>query len=78
MLDKGTFAKLPAFKAGIDHCKKNSSNLHLLQLFGPGGVHAMDSHLKKIIKIIPKDVQVSLHLFGDGRDLAPNSLLDLI
>ena len=38
----------------------------------------MDSHLKKIIKIIPKDIQASLHLFGDGRDLAPMSMLKLI
>jgi 2,3-bisphosphoglycerate-independent phosphoglycerate mutase len=78
MLDDGSFAKLPEFKAGIAHCKKNDSTLHLIQLFGPGGVHAMDSHLKKILKIIPKNIQVSLHLFGDGRDLAPNSMLDLM
>ena len=38
----------------------------------------MDSHLKKILKIIPKDINVSLHLFGDGRDLAPNSMLELM
>ena len=78
MLDDGSFQKLPQFQAGIDHCKKNDSILHLIQLFGPGGVHAMDSHLKKILKIIPKDISVSLHLFGDGRDLAPNSMLELM
>lgn len=33
MLDDGSFAKLPEFKAGIQHCKDNSSTLHLLQLF---------------------------------------------
>ena len=78
MLDDGSFAKLPEFKAGIVHCKENNSTLHLIQLFWPGGVHAMDSHLKKILKIIPKDINVSLHLFGDGRDLAPNSMLELM
>lgn len=78
MLDDGSFAKLPEFKAGVEHCKENDSILHLIQLFGPGGVHAMDSHLKKIIKILPKDIQVSLHLFGDGRDLAPNSMGELM
>lgn len=78
MLDNWSFAKLPEFKAGIKHCQENSSTLHLLQIFGPGGVHGMDSHLHKIIKIIPKDVNVSLHLFGDGRDLAPNSMLELM
>lgn len=78
MLNDGSFGKLPEFQAGIRHCEQNGSTLHLLQLFGPGGVHAMDSHLKKILKLIPQDIEVSLHLFGDGRDLAPNSMLDLM
>ena len=78
MLDDKSFAKLPEFKAGIAHCQENDSTLHLIQLFGPGGVHASVSHLKKILKLIPKDIQVSLHLFGDGRDLAPMSMLALM
>ncbi len=78
MLDDGRFAKLPEFQAGIRHCEQNGSTLHLLQLFWPGGVHAMDSHLKKILKIIPQDIPVSLHLFGDGRDRAPDSMLGLM
>lgn len=63
MMDDGSFAKLPEFQAGIAHCKENDSTLHLIQLFGPGGVHAMDTHLKKILKFIPQDIPVSLHLF---------------
>lgn len=78
MLDDGSFKKLREFQDGIKHCQENDSTLHLLQIFGPGGVHGMDSHLHKIIKIIPKDVNVSLHLFGDGRDLPPNSMLELM
>jgi len=78
MLNDGSFAKLPEFQAGIRHCEENGSTLHLLQLFGPGGVHASDSHLKKILKLIPQDIPVSLHLFGDGRDLAPDSMLGLM
>ncbi|MCX6825627.1 MAG: 2,3-bisphosphoglycerate-independent phosphoglycerate mutase [candidate division SR1 bacterium] len=78
MLDDKSFAKIPEFQAGIAHCKENDSNLHLIQLFGPGGVHASDSHLKKILKLIPKEIQVSLHLFGDGRDLPPMSMLALM
>ena len=78
MLDDGSFAALPEFQAGIEHCKANDSILHLLQLFGPGGVHAMDSHLKKLLKLIPSDINVSLHLFGDGRDLDPKSAYELM
>lgn len=78
MLDDGSFSKLPGYTWAIDHCKENNSNLHLLQLFGPWWVHSMDTHLEKILKIIPSDIQVFLHLFWDGRDLAPNSLLPLM
>ncbi len=78
MLDDWSFAKLPEFQVGIQHCKTNNSTLHILQLFGPGGVHAMDSHLKKMLKIIPSDITVALHLFGDGRDLEPKSAVDLM
>ncbi len=78
MLDDGSFAKLPEFKAGIAHCQKNKSNLHLLQLFWNGWVHAMDTHLEKIISLIPKDVPTFLHLFTDGRDTDPHSALEMM
>ena len=78
MLDNGSFAKLSEFKAGIDHCKKNKSHLHLIQLFGNGGVHAMHTHLTKIISLIPKDVPTFLHLFTDGRDSDPHATLKLL
>ena len=78
LLDDGSFAKIPERQAAIDHCHQNSSHLHLLQLFWPGGVHAMDSHLSKILKLIPNDVPTFLHLFGDGRDLDPRSAYDLM
>ena len=73
MFTNGSFAKLPELKAAIAHCRKNDSILHIIQLFGPGGVHAIDTHLKNILPLIPKDITVSLHLFTDGRDLDPQS-----
>lgn len=78
MFADGSFAKLKELHDGIAHCKKNHSNLHILQLFWPGGVHAVDTHLKNIIPLIPKDVPVFLHLFTDGRDLDPHSALGLM
>jgi 2,3-bisphosphoglycerate-independent phosphoglycerate mutase len=78
LLNSGEFAHIPEFVAGIAHCKKNHSNLHLIQIFGPGGVHGYDQHLKKILALIPTDVPVYLHLLSDGRDLGPKSALDLM
>ena len=75
-LDDGSLVKLSEFVDGIEHCRKYKSNLHLLQLLGPGGVHAMDSHLYGLIKQLPTDINVYLHLFSDGRDVPPKSGAD--
>jgi 2,3-bisphosphoglycerate-independent phosphoglycerate mutase len=75
---EGKFAKLPAFQKGIEHVRTHHSALHLIGLFGPGGVHASEHHLKELIKLIPNDITTYLHLFGDGRDLAPQSALELM
>lgn len=71
------FQNIDAFKNGIAHVEKNNSTLHLFQLFGPGWVHAHGNHLLETLKIIPKNISVSLHLFLDGRDIAYNSASDL-
>ncbi len=77
LLDENKFQNLPAFVAWINHVVKNNSTLHLFTLFGPGWVHSSDTHLEKILKIIPENIKVSLHLFGDGRDIEPKSMLEL-
>lgn len=78
MFADGSFAKLKELKAAIEHCRSNNSNLHIIQLFWPGWVHAIDTHIKNIIALIPSDIPVSLHLFTDGRDLDPHSWLALM
>ncbi|MDD5769772.1 MAG: 2,3-bisphosphoglycerate-independent phosphoglycerate mutase [Candidatus Gracilibacteria bacterium] len=72
------FEKIQAFRDGIINAKNNTGVIHLLTLFGSGGVHSDQNHLIEILKIIPENLQISLHLFGDGRDLEPNSMLGLL
>ena len=67
------FADLEPFKKWIEHVRENWSKLHLLQLFGPGGVHSIDTHMINMIKIIPSDVKTYIHFFLDGRDVPPQS-----
>lgn len=76
VIDDGSLLKLSEFVDGIEHCRKYKSNLHLLQLLGPGGVHAMDTHLYGLIKQLPTDINVYLHMFADGRDVPPKSGAD--
>ena len=75
---EGKFAQLSAFQKGIDHARKNSSNLHIVGLFSVGGVHSTYHHLKELLKIIPTDITTYLHLFTDGRDTPPQSALPLM
>ena len=73
LFDEWKFADLEAFKKWIEHVRENSSKLHLLGLFGPGGVHSVDTHMTNMIKIIPSDIQTYIHFFLDGRDVPPQS-----
>lgn len=72
------FSEIKSFKNGINHIKEMDWVLHIFGLFWPGWVHALWKHLEETIKIIPSDVTVSLHLFMDGRDIAPDSGLELM
>lgn len=72
------FEKLTAFTDGIEHVRTHHSKLHLIGLFWPGGIHSTLHHLEELIKIIPSDIPTFLHLFTDGRDLAPDSAYALM
>ena len=69
------FQKIEEFQNGINNCKKNNSKLHLFSLFWSWWVHAYIDQLIWMIKIIPWDIKVCLHLFSDWRDLAKDSIL---
>lgn len=43
-------------------------------IFSDGGIHAHTDHLKALLKKLPKDIQIYLHIASDGRDVAPDSL----
>nr|MDD3719767.1 2,3-bisphosphoglycerate-independent phosphoglycerate mutase [Candidatus Gracilibacteria bacterium] len=75
--DSGEFQNIESFRNGIQNVINNKSNIHLFTLFGTGGVHAHSNHLEKILKIIPKSINVYLHIFTDGRDVEPKSFLGL-
>lgn len=71
--DRSFFAN-KAFLKTIEHVEKNHSKIHLIGLFSNGGVHSHNEHLLALIELFSKHAKVVLHLFGDGRDVAPCSL----
>ncbi|PYF43676.1 2,3-bisphosphoglycerate-independent phosphoglycerate mutase [Metamycoplasma alkalescens] len=60
----------------IDDSIKNKRTLHLMGLLSDGGVHSLDKHLFEILKLANKKglKDVSIHIFGDGRDVKPQSI----
>lgn len=63
----------------IEHAKKNNSHFHVMGLLSPGGVHSNQSHIFEIIRIANMNgLKPIVHVFGDGRDVAPASIKEYL
>jgi len=67
--------KHPQIVKAYSYAKKNSKKVHLIGLIGPGGVHALSSHMIALSQIATdmglKDIYI--HGLTDGRDTDPRS-----
>jgi 2,3-bisphosphoglycerate-independent phosphoglycerate mutase len=79
-VDDGDFYTNGEFLAAIGHARGNHGALHLMGLFGPGGVHAHEDHLHALLRLARRQEfeRVFLHLFTDGRDVLPRSALGFL
>ncbi|WP_406614582.1 2,3-bisphosphoglycerate-independent phosphoglycerate mutase [Mycoplasma corogypsi] len=75
-LSDGTYPHTEAFVKAFEDVKKNNSTLHLMGLLSPGGVHSLEDHLFALLDAAHNYglKNVSVHVFGDGRDVAPKSI----
>lgn len=63
----------------IETLKSTKGVCHLMGLVGTGGVHAQQSHIIALARILDTaGISVFLHCFMDGRDTAPDSGLGFI
>ena len=69
----GEFFRLEPFQALGRHLRETGGTLHLMGLLGPGGVHAIDTHLLACVELgIRLDVpRIAVQGFLDGRDASP-------
>lgn len=76
-IDDNTFAKNPVFLEVINQLKQTEKTLHIMGLFSPGGVHSHEQHLFALLALCAQQNfhKVCLHLFLDGRDTPPQSVL---
>jgi 2,3-bisphosphoglycerate-independent phosphoglycerate mutase len=79
-ISDGDFFSNEVLLGAIDHAKRTGGSLHLLGLFGPGGVHAHEDHLHALLELARRQGfgRVYLHLFLDGRDVLPRSALGFL
>ncbi|MBL4751763.1 MAG: 2,3-bisphosphoglycerate-independent phosphoglycerate mutase, partial [Amylibacter sp.] len=74
IIARGEFAALSAIKRFIATMKKSGGTAHLAGVLSDGGVHShIDHMIATASAIAAAGVPVALHLFGDGRDVAPQS-----
>ena len=79
-IDDGSFFDNQALQGAVQHAIDNNSKLHLMGLFGPGGVHSHQNHLHALLELARRSGldRVYLHLFTDGRDVPPRSALGFL
>jgi 2,3-bisphosphoglycerate-independent phosphoglycerate mutase len=73
-IEADKFASLPGIVRFADRVKAGSGIAHLCGVLSDGGVHSHVDHMIETAKALEaRGLQVRLHLFGDGRDVAPKS-----
>lgn len=77
-VESGAFATNPAFQTVFEHVKTNNSQLHILGIFSPGGVHGHEDHLLATIRAAHEAgvKTIIVHAFLDGRDGPKTAGLD--
>ena len=74
-----TFFKNPVLRAARQHVKRHKSVLHVMGLLSDGGVHAQLEHLFALLEWSKRQkIDLVVHCFTDGRDMAPHSTWPLI
>jgi len=78
-IEDGSFFEIPALKNAFAHARENNSAVHLVGLLTKGNVHASLDHLEALVEMAAKEKfqKLYLHLFSDGRDSPPRSVLYL-
>lgn len=78
-IQDGSFFENPVLKNAFAHARKNNSAVNFAGLLSRGNVHASLDHLLALIEMGEKEnVPVKLHLFADGKDTPPKSILKFL
>jgi 2,3-bisphosphoglycerate-independent phosphoglycerate mutase len=74
-----SFFRNKVLVSNIKKVKKNNGRLHLMGLLSDAGVHSHINHLFALLKLARKfGVPVLIHVFADGRDTPPKSVMKYV
>lgn len=79
-IESGNFRNNPVLCRIIDRLKAKGSSLHIMGLLSSGGVHSYDGTAFELISMAKEAGigNIYLHIFTDGRDVAPNSFKEYL
>ncbi len=73
-VEDGSLAKNTVLMEGLSKVNRAGGRVHIMGCASNGGVHAHEDHLVALTSVAVKNnVTPVLHLFADGRDVAPRS-----
>lgn len=77
---EGAFYQNPTLCRAIDAAIAHNKTVHIMGLLSDGGVHSHQLHIQAAAEMAAKRgaQKICLHLFTDGRDVAPKSALGYI
>jgi 2,3-bisphosphoglycerate-independent phosphoglycerate mutase len=72
-IEGGAFFEIPQLVELCARLRDSGGTLHLIGLLGPGGVHAIDTHLLAAAELGMRHgvARIAVHGFLDGRDASP-------
>ena len=76
-IEDRSFFQNPAFLEACEHAKKNNSDLHIMGMVSPGGLHSYDEHLYALLGLAAEQGLASrtfIHIFTDGEDSKESAL----
>lgn len=79
-IQNGTFFENPALKGAFNHAKNTGGYVNLIGLLTKANTHASLDHLQALLKMAEKEGldRINMHLFADGVDSPPKSVLQFI
>lgn len=79
-IETGEFNRNFALTSAIGRAVKEKRAVHIIGLLSDGGVHSHENHLHAAVRLAAQSgvEDIIVHIFTDGRDVAPKSALQYI